>query len=142
MRLAIALVAALIAVPAIAADFTTLQPGPRSENGAVLPNPYSDAIALRIDSFHGEGPAKGLEQCTVSGEVLDVYRGLHYRKGETAVITVPCGVPHVSPLQLLTYSRFAVDRDWLTTVRYAVIQLDDKGQVVLLTNSHGLTRVY
>ncbi|HWE44627.1 MAG TPA: hypothetical protein VG407_01250 [Caulobacteraceae bacterium] len=148
MRLAIALLAALTAAPALAAsapaapDMSNIQPGPRTEDGYMLPRAYSDAIDLSIDTVHGEGPAKGIDQCAVTGRVLSVHRGLHYRAGEIAVINVPCSAPHLSPLQLSIFGGFTVDRDWLVTLRTASIQLDASGKVVSFTSDRGLMRVY
>ncbi|HEY3814093.1 MAG TPA: hypothetical protein VGL66_12785 [Caulobacteraceae bacterium] len=140
MRLLIALAVALVAMPALAAS--EIVTTPPTQDGYAAPPAFSDAIALRIDSFHGEGPAHGLETCTLKGEVVTVYRGLHYRNGETAVISVPCAVAHLSPLAAPISERFAVDRDWLSTARNVIVQLDDKGRVVLLTDTRGFTRVY
>jgi hypothetical protein len=142
MRLAIALAAALIAAPAVAApapDFSTAQPGPRTQDGYALPPAYADWIDLNIDAVDA---TKGSDQCDVRGKVVAVYRGLHYRRGESAVIEVPCGSARIAPLQLSTFARFWLDRDWLHTVKRASVQLDDQGRVVSFADTHGLTRVY
>jgi hypothetical protein len=142
MRLSIALAAALLAAPALAApapDFSNAQPGPRTADGYALQRPYADWIDLSVDRV---GPGKTPDQCAVSGTVTAVYRGLHYRRGETAVIDLPCGTAQLAPLQLSTFGRFWFDRDWLHTVKSASVQLDDDGRVVSFDNRRGLTPVY
>jgi hypothetical protein len=141
MRLVIALAAALVAAPALAApaDFNNTQPGPRTEDGLALRPVFSDWIDLNVDAVD---TIKGSDRCAVRGKVADVYRGLHYRRGETAVIDVPCGRTRITPLQLSTFTRFWLDRDWLRTVKRASVQLDDNGRVVSFANTLGLTRVY
>ena len=142
MRLVIALAAALVAAPALAApapNFPSSQPGPRTEDGLALRPVFSDWIDLNVDAVDA---AKGSDRCAVRGTVTAVYRGLHYRRGEAAVIEVPCATARIAPLQLSTFASFWFDRDWLHTVKHAIVQLDDNGRVVSFANTLGLMRVY
>jgi hypothetical protein len=143
MRLVIALAAALVAAPALAAgpapNMSNYQPGPRTEDGLALHPRFSNWIDIRVDKVDA---AKGSDQCAVRGKVAAVYRGLRYRRGDSAVIEVPCGTAQIAPLQLSTFARFWLDRDWLHTVKRASVQLDNQGRVVSFANTFGLTRVY
>ncbi len=142
MRLAIALAAALLAAPALAApapNFANTQPGPRTEDGLALRSQVSDWIDLTVTSVDLGTTS---DECAVRGVVVAVRSGLHYRRGETAVIDVPCGAAQVTTLQLSTFGRFWLDRDWLRTVKHASIELDDAGRVVSFDSESGLTQVY
>ena len=144
MRLAIALALALTAAPALAApamDFNNIQPGPRTEDGLALQPDYVDVIDVTVTHTTASN-ASGRDKCTVEGRVEHVFSGLHYRRGETAVVDVPCARSRVSQLQLLAFGGFWVDRDWLPGVRRAIIGLDDHGRVVSFASMLGLTRVY